>query len=167
MHLYFTKVRKKEKKSPTAAVCRSPTGTPRWPPTLHGSTRSCSPPRRPSPAGSCSPATELLAGREERLTRRGAPHQPRGAARRCSPPGGPARRRVELQSQIEPINLVTAHTELVQVYSVNFPTLLQSFGHFSMNLVRNRAIVTTKTPFFFVNRLQRQTAEKSTLFAER
>ena len=42
--------------------------------------------------------------------------------------------------------LVTAHTELVQVYSVNFPTLLQSFGHFSMNLVRNRAIVTTKTP---------------------
>jgi len=127
---------------------------------------SCSSPRRPSPAGSCSPSTELLAGRAKRLTRRGAPRQPRRAARRCSPPGGPARRQVELQSQIEPINLVTAHTELVQVYSVNFPTLLQSFGHFSMNLVRNRAIVTTKTPLF-ANRLQRQTAEKSTLFAER
>ena len=98
----FQKSKKKEKKSPTAAVCRSPTGLLDGRPHFtarRGAARccwSCSSPRRPSPAGSCSPATELLAGRAERLTRRGAPRQPRGAARRCSPPGGPARRRVEL-----------------------------------------------------------------------
>ena len=102
MHLYFRKVRKKKKKSPTAAASRSPLGLLGGRPHFtagRGAARrcwSCSPPWRPSPAGSCSPATELLVGRAERLTRRGAPRQPRGAARHCSPPGGPARRRVEL-----------------------------------------------------------------------
>ena len=127
MHLYFRKVRKKRKKIKHGGGF----SLAQWDSSAAAHTSRLD----AELIGSCSPATELLAGREERLTRRGAPHQPRGAARRCSPPGGPAHRRVELQSQIEPINLVTAHTELVQVYSVNFPTLLQSFGHFSMNLV--------------------------------